>query len=339
MDPKNTSALEPPSGAESNFVNPYTLQPALIIVSVLTLSICTVSIAARSYARAVILKQFDLDDCALLVAGILITAFTALQLVAGNNGQGEHQRNITQADIAKLLFYSNIIEVIYGPTIFFSKYVVLRQIESIFLNHRRQHLAYKVVWILIWVNLAFYAAISVCFLFACVPREKIWNTQVEGHCIDAQSSVVTTSAINVVSDLSIFIIPMLGIWKLQIPLAKKFGAVTVFAIGVLAIISSVIRLYYSVISIQDEDPSWAIGPVGYWALAEFTTVILAACLPWFPRLISWLRNRDPESQYNSSSGAVTKTPRRQVIQNEEHELRDTTSTTALRVDTYEDRYL
>ncbi|KAI0105972.1 hypothetical protein F4814DRAFT_455611 [Daldinia grandis] len=331
MDPKTTPALQPPLGVEPNFVNPDTLQPALIAVSVVTLSICTLGIAARSYTRAVILKQFDLNDCALLIAGILFAAFTAMQLVAGNNGQGKHQWNITQADLAKLLLYLNIIEILYGPTMFFSKYVVLRQIESIFLNHRRQDLAYKVVRILIWVNLAFYAAISISFMVACVPRERIWNTQVEGRCIDTQASIIATSAINVVSDLTIFIIPMLGIWKLQIPLARKFGAVTVFAVGVLVIISSIIRLYYSVILTQTEDLSWAIEPVACWALAEFTTVILAACFPCFPRLFSWLRKHDPEPQYNSSSSGATKTPRRQEIQSEGYELRYTGSTTALRI--------
>lgn len=63
MDPNNTPALEPPSGVKSDFINPYTLQPVLISISVITMLLCTLGIAARSYVRAVLLKQFDLSDC------------------------------------------------------------------------------------------------------------------------------------------------------------------------------------------------------------------------------------------------------------------------------------
>jgi hypothetical protein len=64
MDPNNTPALDPPLGVKPNFVDPYTLHPTLIAVSVVALSLCTIGIAARSYTRVVIMKKFELDDCA-----------------------------------------------------------------------------------------------------------------------------------------------------------------------------------------------------------------------------------------------------------------------------------
>jgi hypothetical protein len=118
---------------------------------------------------------------------------------------------------------------------FFAKYVVLRQIELIFLHHRRQILAYKVIWALVWLNLIFYAAISLVFVFACIPRERIWNPKVEGHCIDSIASVIATSAINVLSDFAILIVPLVGVWRLRLPFGKKLGVGAVFAVGILSV--------------------------------------------------------------------------------------------------------
>lgn len=127
----------------------------------------------------------------------------------------------------------NVIEILYGPTMFFAKYAVLRQIELIFLHHRRKHLAYNVIWALIWANLIFYGAIFISFILACVPREKIWDPVIQGRCIDTYASIIATSAINVVSDFTILIVPLVGVWNLQIPPKRKIGAAIVFGVGIL----------------------------------------------------------------------------------------------------------
>ncbi|KAK7738422.1 hypothetical protein SLS62_011399 [Diatrype stigma] len=156
-----------------------------------------------------------------------------MQLVAGKNGQGKHQWNVSQRNFSKLLQNLNTIEILYGPTMFCAKYAVLRQIETIFLNHRRQSPVYKAIWLLIWMNLVFYTAISISFILACIPREKIWKPDTVGRCLDSYSSIIATSAINVVSDFTILVVPLVGIWQLQLPLRRKFGAAAVFAVGIL----------------------------------------------------------------------------------------------------------
>ena len=62
-DPSRTPAMEPPPGVESNLDNPETLQPTRIALSAVCITLCVVFITARSYARAVLLNKFDLDDC------------------------------------------------------------------------------------------------------------------------------------------------------------------------------------------------------------------------------------------------------------------------------------
>ncbi|KAI1778531.1 hypothetical protein F4818DRAFT_456328 [Hypoxylon cercidicola] len=233
MDPNLTPALMPPAGVASNLNEPNAIMPMRIAVSVIVLLLCFIGVTLRTYTRVAILKKFNLEDCALLFAVAGFSAFTVIIIIAGEHGDGKHQWNVSLADVADILLYVNIVEILYGPTMFCAKYAVLRQIESIFLAHRRDSRTYKAIWALIWMNLVFYLILTFLFLFSCIPREKIWNPAIDGHCIDQQNNIVATSGINVVSDVTILIVPLVAIAKLQLPLKTKIGSAAVFAIGIL----------------------------------------------------------------------------------------------------------
>jgi hypothetical protein len=104
---------------------------------------------------------------------------------------------------------------------FTAKYVVLSQIDAIFLQHRSGSILHRIALGLIWSNLILYASLSVVFACACIPREKIWNPHMDGRCINSNDGLIASSAINVVSDLSILVFPLVTIWKLVIPLKSK----------------------------------------------------------------------------------------------------------------------
>ncbi|KAI0428690.1 hypothetical protein F5Y09DRAFT_332375 [Xylaria sp. FL1042] len=119
--------------------------------------------------------------------------------------------------------------------------------------------AFTTIRILIWASLLFYTAAFLTFLLACIPRGKISNPDLPGVCINTESSITVTGAINVLSDLAILIAPVAVIWKLQTPLKRKIGAAAVFGVGIM--------------------------------LGEFTAVILVACFPYSPRLYQHLAHK------------------------------------------------
>ncbi|KAI1505651.1 hypothetical protein F5X99DRAFT_428763 [Biscogniauxia marginata] len=295
MDPNNTPALEPPLGEESNFVDPYSLQPQRIAVATVALVVCTISVASRVYTRS-LMKKFNIDDCG-------FTTFTVLLIVAGEYGDGTHQWNVTVADLKKNLLIENIAEIVYCVAMFTIKYVVLRQIESIFFNHQRNTLPSRAISVLIWANLFLFTSLAFAFIFACVPREKIWDRGIEGRCINSPASVTAGGSLNVVSDITILIIPIAAICKLQMPLKKKIRTAAVFAVGVFATIASILRLYYSLPLFYAEDITWIISPVGQWAIAELATGFLVACAPYFPWLFDHVLGRDNKAASKSSYSA------------------------------------
>ncbi|KAI0443565.1 hypothetical protein F4803DRAFT_307425 [Xylaria telfairii] len=296
MDLSNTPALKPPNGEEPNFVDPYSTHDNLIIAASISLFVCVLSVTIRIYART-LLKHFDLTDGALLIALAFMIVFASLSISTGRYGQGRHQWDVTVADLMKLLEILNILEIFYALVTLFAKYAVLRQIEAIFYDHRRKSLGYKVLWVLIWVNIAYYVALTLSFIFACVPREKIWNPDIKGRCVDTNASIISAGLINVLSDITILLLPITAILGLNLRPKAKIGSLSVFAVGILAVISGIVRFYYSVLLTRTEDVTFALEPLAIWGHVEFATVFLVACAPLFPRFFRHMQGKAQNQSY------------------------------------------
>lgn len=97
----------------------------------------------------------------------------------------------------------------------------------------RRGKTFVAVHLLIWFNLAFYLANFFLKIFQCVPRAKIWDKHIEGHCININIPILVTAAINVVSDLLMLTVPIVCVWRLQMSVRKKVGVSAIFAAGIL----------------------------------------------------------------------------------------------------------
>ncbi|KAF2967891.1 hypothetical protein GQX73_g5706 [Xylaria multiplex] len=298
-DINHAPALPPPLNIEPDFDTPSSTLPLRFTISSFTITLCIIFVSIRMYVRIRIQKSFNLDDCkllgtqkrhhhantppgALLFAAAGFIAYTSLLIFVGLLGDGKHQWNIAMPNFMRIARYVNIVEILYGPVTFCAKYAVLRQLQSLFFSHRKKNITYKAIEALIWANLLFYVATTFLFLFICTPREKIWNFAVEGHCLSHNDVVVTTPAINLLSDVTILLIPIAEVYKLQIPIKTKLNMAAIFAVGLLSVVFAIIRLYYSIQLKHTDDLTWALPPVNDWGLGEIITVILVACLPYAP---------------------------------------------------------
>lgn len=86
---------------------------------------------------------------------------------------------------------------------------------------------------LIWGNLAFYVAILFTIVFECHPIDEVWNVFYTDHCINRNTVLVVTGAVNVFSDLLNLLLPVWAIWHLQMAPKRKAGVVAVFGTGIL----------------------------------------------------------------------------------------------------------
>ena len=125
--------------------------------------------------------------------------------------------------------------IFYAPTVFLAKTAILLQYLQMLAPFRTVNpLMYIGARAIILVTLVYYIISTFITIFACTPRERIWNPLVtEGHCLDNNTAVLFTCLFNIVSDIVILILPARSVWRLRIPRRKKVGIVCLFATGLL----------------------------------------------------------------------------------------------------------
>lgn len=127
---------------------------------------------------------------------------------------------------------SNIIEIIYCPVILGAKVSMLLQMRRLFVVSKKG----KLFWlheILLWTNVPCYLALMLSFIFVCVPREALWNPNVPGRCISPTGSLIASSSLNVVSDVTMLLLPLTVIARLQLPARSRLILAAVFGTGIL----------------------------------------------------------------------------------------------------------
>ena len=93
---------------------------------------------------------------------------------------------------------------------------------------------YVMIQILMWTILVFYFIMTIVTVAMCSPRKKIWNPLMKtGRCFNSNAIYLVTGWFNVASDFLILILPIIPIWRLQMPLRRKFAILAIFATGAL----------------------------------------------------------------------------------------------------------
>lgn len=86
---------------------------------------------------------------------------------------------------------------------------------------------------MILFNFLFYLANLPVEIWPCVPRSKLWMPTEPGHCINNEEVFVAGGTINIVSDFTILLLPIVEVWRLHMSTQRKIGVSAVFATGLL----------------------------------------------------------------------------------------------------------
>jgi hypothetical protein len=232
----NPAAMEPPNGMQSNFVDPPTLMPAVIVTAAVALTLMTVCVAARAYVKAVILRKQQIEDWLCYWAWAGVVTYTGILVYIENYGFARHQWDVTLDMFQHIMYYINILYCVYSPTTLPAKLSVLFQIKRIFTTPEKD-IVFWVVWGSIIANTVFYSGLFFSYVFACWPREAIWNTSISGKCISSVSSNMAAGILNLISDLEALLLPAWAIWHLHMPVERKVAVFAVFGVGTMYVFS------------------------------------------------------------------------------------------------------
>ena len=165
-------------------------------------------------------------------------AFMGVQYSCGRRGQGTHQWNVPYRDAQYNWKMSNYGNMLYSISILSTKLSIMLIIKRIFCASGRRNvstggfnISYYIVWALIVLNTGFYICFIVVPAAACIPREKIWNPEKKGVCVDETKLYIASGAFNLFSDIGMLAVPIYLVWNLQMSIRRKIGISAIFCTG------------------------------------------------------------------------------------------------------------
>ncbi|OJJ07817.1 hypothetical protein ASPVEDRAFT_202889 [Aspergillus versicolor CBS 583.65] len=279
-------ASPPPPGQVSNLDDPPNsyLQWRALFVTLWTVASACVFI--RIYAKAFVVRRFRMSDYTMVFAWALCMGYSALVILSGNASSGVDQWNLRLKDFILLLKYYQIGLVLFGVCSFFIKLSILLQLIEVFGMAQRDYFFWS-CHCLIWINFIYYFIGTFITIFGCRPIAKAWDPFItHGSCIDRFALVVTSSALNAISDILMFVLPQGRIWSLRVPIGKRVSISAAFSFGLMACVSGVVKLAYAVImSKTPNNTSYYVNLVGLWTIPEMAGGMIAGCLPSVPKVI------------------------------------------------------
>ncbi|MCJ1309727.1 hypothetical protein MMC25_003388 [Agyrium rufum] len=302
FNPAETPALMPPPGVIPNFVDPPSQAQWVIITVCLCLSLTTILIAIRIFSRVYISGPLAWDDCTSILAWLGLFGWSAIQIVDIKYGSMVDEWNVSIAHIVPWARLAVDEEILYGVLIFITKLSILLVYLRLFVPpkcHRGK--TYIAIQITIWANLVLYVIDVFITIFQCVPREKAWIPSTPGNCLNLYALIISTAVFNVVSDVGILMIPICVVWNLQMPMYRHLGLTAIFAVGLLAVTCSVVRLILSVQGARDPNQTVVLIQISLWAIAELTSGIIVGCMPILPSFYHYLFTTPQTSSHTQNS--------------------------------------
>lgn len=125
-----------------------------------------------------------------------------------------------------------VIEVLYVPAIAIAKSSILFFYCRIFPDKRFRRI--------VWAVQAFNAVVTLAFLLVfvsqCQPFSYFWHQwdgEHKGKCIDFSAAALAHLGLHVIIDVTILVLPITQVYKLQMTAKRKAGVMAMFLTGIL----------------------------------------------------------------------------------------------------------
>ncbi|MCJ1427686.1 hypothetical protein MMC29_005591 [Sticta canariensis] len=275
-------ALLPPDGVTPNFVDPYTRGPVITIVGSILVAIMMIFVFVRIYAKACINRKAHWDDltCVLATLGAIAYFVTSVYIVKGK--AGTHQWNVRLLDfLSDRFLLPGYLTIVLPPPLMLCTKI------TFFLLYLQLFKPIKALRFCIYAGMiftfGFYASATVAQFYFETPRhgETFVSHKLGPLAKKSLNLSIPLSAVGVVIDFYILILPIVAVSRLQLAKKRKIGLCFVFGTGSIACVSSVLSLYYRILLNRSRDYTWATFPVILLALVEICVGVICSCMPAF----------------------------------------------------------
>ncbi|KAF2397985.1 hypothetical protein EJ06DRAFT_558411 [Trichodelitschia bisporula] len=266
-----------------NFVNPETRVTLLIGVEAAMVSVATLVVLLRFFARTFVRRVLGWDDWVMALAMGLSIAATVLHCMATQWATGFHIWDIRRSWVEPTWKITFATQVMFAPTASLTKISIcltyLRTLPSA--SDRmfaKAAIAFSVLYCI---------SIMLVNIFQCYPVNRYWSFQGRPYtCIDQFSFTIAAQALNSLSDFCIFLWPARTLSTVRIPLKQRLGLIFTFSVGVLVCIAGVCRIWYLVVFFNSYDTFYEGAMVFILAAIEMNAGIVCGSLPGIKPLLA-----------------------------------------------------
>ncbi|KAM5342214.1 hypothetical protein ACJ41O_015245 [Fusarium nematophilum] len=278
-----SSLPDPPPGLDLE----ETKVPALVSGFVLTWVFGAASVCLRITSRRLAQSQLWWDDW-LIIASLLFSAAFMFDVTCYMTTRGGFGKHLWAAPLDGLMVYFHglfIAEYVYTMSIVLVKWSILAFYWRIFGSVRSTRLP---IWILFGIISSWGIAVILVSTFQCMPVSAFWlrfdpngGSDMTYKCpVDVRMFFIANAIPNIITDILLLLIPVPGIWSLQLRNAQKMAVLGIFGLGLFVTAVSFVRLYYVVaLDFTDIDVTWMFSEEMMWTGIEVNVGTVCSCLP------------------------------------------------------------
>ncbi|CAI9634979.1 unnamed protein product [Alternaria burnsii] len=252
-------------------------QPMFLITTGILILLSTVVVALRLYCRFYRVRNVGLDDY-FMVAALFVTI--GMAIMNGYHiswGTGQHLKYLDVPSMRiPTLKHFYFYQLVYPLALFLVKASILALYHRIF---ELVEFRYKV-----WSVAAFVTVYTIVVLFVnafeCRPNpSQAWSPTFPKGCNNLRATYFALGAINVLTDITIFLLPLKAFCSLQLDPRRRWALLGVFMIGGLAVIASIVRIYALWLYNVTEDISYDSIFILLLSQIEVNVAIISASAP------------------------------------------------------------
>lgn len=259
---------------------------ALAIIAVFPV-LSTITVALRIYSRKYLTKHLGVDDYLILAAWVLVIAETVTSwMYIKTNYVGIHYVDVPvdyDSILASKWNYAN--QILYNPILSLVKLSVI----LFLLRLNSQQKAIRIFAISIFVvTIVSMVVILIVDVFQCSPVAYVYDTTLDGHCINQGAFFVSTACVTLFTDVLVLILPTWLTLGLQMRWKQKVTVIALLSLGLIVTAVGIYRVYL-LVSVYfptsvNKDPTYNIGFCT--SAVETNLAILTACGPALKPLVS-----------------------------------------------------
>ncbi|KAJ5570875.1 Major facilitator superfamily domain general substrate transporter [Penicillium sp. DV-2018c] len=289
-------------------------QRATLGVSITLFTLASIFVALRFISRIFVVRRIGLHDWLMLAAWFIDFAFSFSLFFAVRKGLGLHSSDVKPEDEVAL---NKANYAFTNPALMAVKTSIL--VFYLTLTRNKKVFRYANYVTLFVVNAAGFA-LTLVNVFQCRPIGAAFHTDSgDANCTDIVTLYLSSSPVNIITDIAILLLPMPLLTKMRLPYKQKIILVITFSFGFFVAVVDVVRIAFlqqaaisrsmevKSIHIQNVgglDFSWYASLSFMWSVVEVNLSIICGCVPSLKPLVTRLVPK----LIRDGSGASTLSP-------------------------------